>query len=214
MDDRGMTRRPLIASLVVAAVVAGCGGSSSSGERNKAGAPVATTPQTLEIQATDAGSPEAQHFAEQIEAHSSGTLTVKILNDYPAETPANEARLARDIRAGKVDFGVLPARAWAPAGVEAFEALQAPFVLGSYDVARAAIAGPAGSALTQALEKAGVDGARPRPGRAATRALGPAAGDARRLPRDVDPDRGQRHLRRRRFVASAPGRSRESPPTT
>ena len=86
----------------------------------------------------------------------SGTLTVKILNDYPAETPANEARLARDIRAGKVDFGVLPARAWAPAGVEAFDALQAPFVLGSYDVARAAIAGPAGSALTQALEKAGV----------------------------------------------------------
>ena len=81
---------------------------------------------------------------------------MKVLNDYPAGTPANEAKLARDIRGGKVDFAVLPARAWAPAGVEAFDALQAPFVLGSYDVARAAIAGPAGSALEQALEKAGV----------------------------------------------------------
>jgi TRAP-type transport system periplasmic protein len=155
-DHRGMTKRTLIASLVVTAVAAGCGGSSSGGERNKAGAAAPTRPQTLEIQATDAGSPEAQHFAKQIEAHSGGTLTVKVRNDYPARTPANEARLARDIRAGKVDFGVLPARAWAPAGVEAFDALQAPFVLGSYDVARAAIAGPAGSALKQALEKAGV----------------------------------------------------------
>jgi len=141
---------------VLAAAVAGCGGSSPGGEHNKAGAAAPTRPQTLEIQATDAASPEAQHFAKQIEAHSGGTLTVKILNDYPAVTPANEAKLARDIRAGKVDFGVLPARAWAPAGVKAFDALQAPFVLGSYDVARAAIAGPAGTELKRALEKADV----------------------------------------------------------
>ena len=150
-----MTRRLLITSLVVGAALAGCGGSSDGGTQNKAGGSP-TRPQTIEIQATDAASPEAQYFAKQIEAHSGGTLTVKVLNDYPAGTPANEARLARDIRAGKVDFGVLPARAWAPAGVKAFDALQAPFVVGSYDVARAAIAGPAGSALEQALEKAGV----------------------------------------------------------
>ena len=105
---RGMTKRPFIASLVVTAVVAGCGGSSSGGERNKAGAAAPPRPQTLEIQATDAASPEAQHFAKQIEAHSGGTLTVTVLNDYPAGTPANEARLARDIRAGKVDFGGSP----------------------------------------------------------------------------------------------------------
>jgi TRAP-type C4-dicarboxylate transport system substrate-binding protein len=155
-EHRGMTRRPLISSLVLAAAVAGCGGSSSGGGHNKAGAATQARPQTVEIQATDASSPEAQHFAKQIEAHSNGTLTVKVRNDYPAGTPANEARLASDIRAGEVDFGVLPARAWAPAGVKAFDALQAPFVLGSYDVAREAIAGPAGSALKQALEKAGV----------------------------------------------------------
>jgi TRAP-type transport system periplasmic protein len=154
-DHRGMTRRPLITVLVIATAVAGCGDSSGT-THNKAGASAPTRPQTLEIQASDAGSPEAQYFAKQIEAHSGGTLTVKILNDYPSGTPANEAKLAREIRAGKVDFGVLPARAWARAGVEAFDAVQAPFVLGSYDVARAAMAGPAGSALKQALEKAGV----------------------------------------------------------
>jgi TRAP-type C4-dicarboxylate transport system substrate-binding protein len=152
-----MNSRPLIASLVVGTVLAGCvGGSSGDGTQNKAGASAPTRPQTIEIQATDAASPETQYFVKQIEAHSGGTLTVKVRQDYPAGTPANEARLARDLRAGKADFGVLPARGWAPAGVEAFDALQAPFVIGNYDVARAAIAGPAGSALKKALEQAGV----------------------------------------------------------
>src|SRR5215212_8566677 len=150
-----MPRRPFITSLAAAVVIAGCGGSGGS-TPNKAGSGPPSRPQTIEIQATDPISPEATYFAKQIEAHSGGTLTVQILGDYPSREPANEARLARDLRAGKADFGILPARAWAPAGVEAFDALQAPFVLGSYDVAREAIAGPAGSALEQALEKAGV----------------------------------------------------------
>ncbi len=141
------------------------------------------------VQATDAGSPEAQHFAKQIEKRSGGTLTVKLRADYPSRDPANEAELARDLRAGEADFGVLPARAWAPAGVEAFDALQAPFVLGNYDVARAALAGPAGNALNDGAREGGRDPARPRPGGAAPHPLGPAAGDAGRLPRPGDPHR-------------------------
>ena len=150
-----MPRRPFITSLAAVVVIAGCGGAGGS-TPNKAGSGPPSRPQTIEIQATDPISPEATYFAKQIEAHSGGTLTVQVLGDYPARAPANEARLARDLRAGKVDFGILPARAWAPAGVEAFDALQAPFVLGSYDVARDAIAGPAGSTLQRALERAGV----------------------------------------------------------
>jgi TRAP-type C4-dicarboxylate transport system substrate-binding protein len=150
-----MPRRPFITSLAAAVVIAGCGGSGGS-TPNKAGSGPPSRPQTIEIQSTDPISPETTYFAKQIEAHSGGTLTVHVLGDYPSRAPANEARLARDLRAGKADFGILPARAWAPAGVEAFDALQAPFVLGSYDVAREAIAGPAGSTLHRALERAGV----------------------------------------------------------
>src|SRR5918994_6751044 len=149
-----MSKRPLITSLAAAAVIAGCGGSGGS-TPNKAGSAPPSRPQTIVLQATDPISPEATYFAKQIEAHSGGTLTVQVLGEYSSGTPANEARLARDLRAGKADFGILPARAWAPAGVEAFDALQAPFVLGNYDVARAAIAGPAGSTLQRALERAG-----------------------------------------------------------
>jgi TRAP-type C4-dicarboxylate transport system substrate-binding protein len=151
-----MTTRLLTTSLVVGAVLAGCGGSSNDATQNKAGGSPPTRPQTIGIQATDPASPEARYFAKQIEARSGGSLTAKVLGDYGAGTPAKEARLARDLRTGKADFGQLPSRAWAPAGVKAFDALQAPFVLGSYDVARKAIAGPAGTALKQALENAGV----------------------------------------------------------
>jgi TRAP-type C4-dicarboxylate transport system substrate-binding protein len=151
-----MTTRLLTPFLVVGAALAGCGGSPGGGTQNKAGGSPPTRPLTIEVQATDTASPEAQYFARQIEARSGGTLTVRVLGDYSSVRPDNEARLARDLRAGKADFGVLPARAWAPAGIKAFDALQAPFVLGSYDVARAAIAGPGGRALEQALERAGV----------------------------------------------------------
>src|SRR3954452_4849138 len=111
-----MSRRPFITSLAAAAAIAGCGASGGSAP-NKAGGGPPSRPQAIEIQATDPISSEATYFAKQIEAHSGGTLTVRILGDSPSREPANEARLARDLRAGKAAFGILPARAWSPAGV-------------------------------------------------------------------------------------------------
>jgi TRAP-type C4-dicarboxylate transport system substrate-binding protein len=154
-QHRVMSRATLLAVLLTAAVVSGCA-SPSGGSRNKVGAKAPPGSQVLHLESTDGGSPEALHFAERVKEHSRGTVTVDIRQSYPASLPANEARLARDLRAGKVDFGLLPARAWPAAGVPAFAALQAPFVLGNYDVARRAVAGAAGDVLKGALVQAGV----------------------------------------------------------
>jgi len=154
-DDRTMTRLTLTATILIALAAAGCG-SSDGTSRNKAGAKAATTQQVLRLESTDAGSPEALHFAKRIEARSGGRLRVEIVQSYSGSLPANEARLARALRAGGADFGILPARAWPAAGVPALAALQAPFVLGDYDVAGRAIAGPAGAVLTKALDRADV----------------------------------------------------------
>jgi TRAP-type C4-dicarboxylate transport system substrate-binding protein len=148
-----MTRSALIAAIGLAIALTGCGG---SGETNKAGAPATAQTRVLHIESSDGGSPEAQHFAERVEARSRGALRVEILSGYPSGSPGNEASLARAVRAGNVDFAIVPARAWPAGGVPAFAALQAPFVLGDYDVARRAIAGPAGAVLGDALEDAGV----------------------------------------------------------
>jgi C4-dicarboxylate-binding protein DctP len=149
-----MTRSTLITALAFAAAVAGCADSDTT--NNKAGAEVKAQPRTLFVESPSAGTDEVTHFAERVAARSAGALRVEILQSYPNAVPANEARLARALRSGKVAFGFIPARAWSVAGVPAFAALQAPFVLGDYDVARRATSGPAGASLQAALERAGV----------------------------------------------------------
>jgi TRAP-type C4-dicarboxylate transport system substrate-binding protein len=137
-------------------VAAGCGGSDGD-QTNKAGAPVEGKRQTITLQATDAGSDEAQYLAGQIEKRSRGTLRVQTEADYDSKFPANESKLARAVRAGKEGFAILPSRAWAKAGVPAFAALQAPFVLGTHDAARKAVEGPAGDLLADQLRNADVE---------------------------------------------------------
>lgn len=151
---RLIARPSFMATLLAATIAAGCGG--SGGAPNKAGVAPPKEHLLLRLQATDPGTPEVQYFAKRIEARSNGSVRVELHNDYPSRLAANESRLARDLRARRVDFGVLPARAWPAAGVRAFAALQAPFVLTTYGVARKAITGPAGDTLRAALERAGV----------------------------------------------------------
>lgn len=151
-----MTRSALIPTVLAATVAAGCGGSGGD-QTNKAGARVEGKRQVVTLQATDAGSDEAQYLARRIEQRSGGTLQVQLEGEYDSRLPANEVKLARALRAGDEDFAILPSRAWAKAGVPAFAALQAPFVLGTHDVARQAVAGRAGDLLAQQLRGAGVE---------------------------------------------------------
>src|SRR3954452_10519278 len=103
-----MSRRPFITSLAAAVVIAGCGGSGGS-TPNKAGSAPSSRPQTIEIQATDPISPEATYFAKQTEAPSGAARTVQTVGVSLPREPPREAGLARDLRAGKADFGILPA---------------------------------------------------------------------------------------------------------
>lgn len=155
---RAWRRRAIAAAtaLATAAFAAGCGGSSTAKpSKSPAGAPVTGT-HNLNIQAPDPTDPETVYLAKQIEQRAHGLLTVSISEDYPSLNAANETRLARAMRAGREDFAVLAARAWPAAGVRAFAAMQAPFVIGEYETARSALAGPAGASLTDALRRADV----------------------------------------------------------
>ena len=143
-----------LALILTAVAAAGC---SSDGEpRNKAGAESAARQRVLLVESANGGSAEAWQFARRVEASSGGALKVDIRQTFSATEPGDEARLARAVRAGEVDFGIVPARAWPAAGAPAFEALQAPFVLGDYAVAQRALGGPAGATLKAELERAGV----------------------------------------------------------
>jgi TRAP-type transport system periplasmic protein len=149
-----MTRTVFVSALAAAALAAGCGGSGGDAP-NKAGA-AKSTQQVLHLQAPDPGDPETLYLAQKIRQRSGGSLRVEIENDYSSVLAANEVRLARALRKGDEGFGLLPARAWPAAGVPAFAALHAPFVIGNQDVARAAMQGPAGRALDDALHEVGL----------------------------------------------------------
>src|SRR5262249_36862143 len=144
--DLSMTRPTLVVLLLAAAVAASCG-SPGGTSRNKAGAEGPPGSQVLRLESADGGNPEALYFAARVKEHSHGAVTVDIFQSYTARRPGKGARLAGARRAGRVDFGLRRAGAWPAAGVPAFAALQAPFVLGDYGVARGAVAGPAGDVL-------------------------------------------------------------------
>lgn len=181
-----MTRPTVVTTRLIGALAAGCGGSDGT-SRTKGGSKATVKPQVLRVESTNAGSPEARQFAVRIDARSGGALRAEIRQNHPASVPANEARLARAVRAGEADFGILPARGWPAAGVPPFAALQAPFVLGDYDAARQAIAGPAGAALRDELDAVGVIPTRPGARTAAAHARGQTARDRGGLPRNASP---------------------------
>ena len=155
-----MTRSALITPLAVATLAAGaiaaCGGSGDD-KTNKAGAAAKDEPRVIAIEATDAGGAHSQYLAKRIEQRSGGSLRVRLEDNYDSRLAANEVKLARATRAGREDFGLLPARAWATAGLRAFAPLQAPFVITTTQAAREAMAGPAGDTLASALREAGVE---------------------------------------------------------
>jgi TRAP-type C4-dicarboxylate transport system substrate-binding protein len=110
----------------------------------------------MRLDSPDTDDPEFTYLMTQIEKRSHGALVVSIAADYSGADPANEVALVRAMRSGKRDFALVAARAWPAGGVPAFAALQAPFVIGTYVAARAALAGAAGASLMDALKRAGV----------------------------------------------------------
>jgi TRAP-type C4-dicarboxylate transport system substrate-binding protein len=150
-DDRSMTRAALLAVLLAA----GCGGAAGP-PPNKSGAAAAVAPTVLQIESPNGTTAFAEEFTRRVQEQSAGALTVSVRQRFPSATPGNEARVGRMVRAGEVDFAILPARIWPEVGAPAFAALQAPFVLTTFEAGRRAIAGPAAVLLERDLERAGV----------------------------------------------------------
>ena len=153
--------------------------------------------------------------AKRVEARSGGALTRR---DRARATrrslPANETRLARDVRAGDADFGILPARAWPAAGVAGVRRAAGAVRAHDYDVAGARSPARPARALN-----AGARARRRRPAlRSCPRSCVACSPSSRS--HGARAFRGlrirhlrQRHHRRRAARRWAPSRSRASRPT-
>ena len=136
---------PTAAGLTAALVaLAACG---SPGRIDKAGA-VEHTVTTITLELPDSADPDGTYFASDVEKRSQGTLKVVVdSSTYSTADSTYGAHLVAAMRSGQVSFSYDPVRDWAAAGLPGFEAVDAPFLITTYD----ATASLANSSLAPAI---------------------------------------------------------------
>jgi TRAP-type C4-dicarboxylate transport system substrate-binding protein len=82
--------------------------------------------------------PAVAYFAARVAALSGGRLRIAVVERWVDDVATNEERLVRDVAHGKTDLGWAHTRSFAQAGVDSFEALDAPMLVNGY-AAQAAV---------------------------------------------------------------------------
>jgi TRAP-type transport system periplasmic protein len=158
----GCRRRRSIASVICRAIglllavglLAGCASSAV----NKAGG--ASTPIVLRLgDSNNSDQPDTdtiEHFAAQVRKRSAGSLRIRIT--YLAagsSSPYVETRTIDAVRRGRFDLGWVGARAWDMNGVNAFRALQAPFLITSMRLLNQVVTSRLADEMIDSLTKMG-----------------------------------------------------------
>jgi TRAP-type C4-dicarboxylate transport system substrate-binding protein len=151
----GKTALTLSASLALAAAVTGCAGGDKAGG---AGGTV-----TLRIGTEDtAGRPSGVaivEFARQVKVISGGRIKIEPVFEAGGKpAPGWDQRVARKVTAGKLDMGLIPARAWDTEGVTSLQALHAPFLVDSTRLLDRVLTSDLADDMLAGLDRAGVVG--------------------------------------------------------
>ncbi|HET6548855.1 MAG TPA: TRAP transporter substrate-binding protein DctP [Solirubrobacter sp.] len=154
-----MTSRRLLTTAAIAltaiAFAAGCDRGDKAGG---AGGPV-----TLRIGTDDTpGRPSGvaiEELARQARRLSGGQIRIEpVYQAAGRPAPAWDQRVAHMVRDGKLDLGVIPARAWDTEGVTSLRALHAPFLVTSNSLVDRIARGDLGAEMLRGLDRAGVVG--------------------------------------------------------
>lgn len=150
-----MANRARLLPAVVLAIAATFAASGCLGGSDKTKAGVGQQQRvTLKMPAPDGDDADAAYFASQVSSRTSGRVRIVVDgNTYTSIDPDNEVRLVHDLRTGKVPLAYVPSRAWERAGVNSFRALQAPFLIGNYDLLRDVTTGEVGDTMLKSLGK-------------------------------------------------------------
>ena len=142
-----------LSAVIVALVVAGCGGGA-----DKAGGQRTSKPTVLTFANANGEPGTLQLFANAVQQRSGGTLRIEFKNDWRQGATDYEAGVIRDVGAGKADLGWAGTRAFDDVGVSSFDALHAPLLIDSLPLERKALESPLVPQMLDGLEKVGVVG--------------------------------------------------------
>ncbi|GAA4108029.1 hypothetical protein GCM10022415_00400 [Knoellia locipacati] len=155
-----MSRLSIIAPTVLlasAAALAGCSGAGPS----KAGGSTPPVMLTLGTDDTDdrLSAGVVAEFTRQVTALSDGAIVIKPRWRAAGPDQADwDQKVARMVRAGTLDLGMIPARAWDTEGVSTFRALHAPFLVDSDALVRAVVTDHVAGEMLAGLEPLGLTG--------------------------------------------------------
>jgi TRAP-type transport system periplasmic protein len=154
-----VTRHSLVALLVAAAALSGCGGGSRGAD--KAGgtaskAVVLTLATTASTGLTDA--PPVREFVRRVALVSHGALLIDVTAQWGNLAPQAEVRLVRAVGSGTVNLGFVGSRVFDVLGVSSFGALSAPMLIDSYRLEAAVMRSDLPTRMFANLEPLHVDG--------------------------------------------------------
>jgi TRAP-type C4-dicarboxylate transport system substrate-binding protein len=146
-------------AIAIGVLAAGCGGGDKAGGEGGV--------KTLRLATPDRpgpiGSEQAERFAEEVRRRSDGRLRVQIVWQANRKAvggfePGWDQTTAALVRDGEYELGLIPARAWDTLGVTSLQALQAPFLIDSAELAGKVARSAAAGQMLDGLGKAGVVG--------------------------------------------------------
>jgi TRAP-type C4-dicarboxylate transport system substrate-binding protein len=123
----------------------------------------ADPPVTLRLVVADGpgyqGALDAQLFIEEVAKAAGGNIVIESrLDGVPDTGTANEQRVVEAVRAGDYDLGITATRVWDLEGVTSFQALGAPMLIDSDDLAWKVADGEVGRTALAGLEASGIHG--------------------------------------------------------
>ncbi|TCM42784.1 TRAP transporter substrate-binding protein [Kribbella sp. VKM Ac-2568] len=151
MNRRRFTTAALLA---VSLLSAGCDPAAD----DKSGGPA--QPRVLVMASNDGesliGAPAVARFVDRVREVSGGRLTVRVVPSW--QGGGSEARVIRDVAAGKADLGWSGTRAFDTVGVTAFQPLHAPFLVNSYAAQAAVVEDGVARDMLSGLDAKGLTG--------------------------------------------------------
>ncbi len=148
--------------LALALALAGCGARAQADKSGGDAAPVTLRMATMEAD----GAPYAdgvREFAREVEDLSGGALRIDVVWDGATEYlgelgPGADQKVAGLVQSGKLDMGLIPARAWDRLDVTSLQALQAPFLIDNEALVDAVVTSDLARDMLAGLDEAGVVG--------------------------------------------------------
>jgi TRAP-type C4-dicarboxylate transport system substrate-binding protein len=138
----------------VALALSACGGGDKAGGSGEEVTLRVGTRDTADLPAAKA----IAQFARQAEELSDGKIRIETVSRAGQGSDDPDQQVARMVSAGKLDGGMIPARAWDTEGVTTLRPLTAPFLLTSENAVAQVVTGDLATELLSGLDAAGVVG--------------------------------------------------------